>query len=249
MCIISIFKAQKRSDKATIQRMMNANRDGVGIAWNTGKTVYFKKGFTKAEEVEAFVARLRADEGVRNIVFHARIGTSGGISAEKCHPYPITGDADTLNRTTYSGRVPVVFHNGIFSIDIESGLNDSQTFVKNMLFPLWRADPHGLARGKYDRLIEMAVKGSRLVILYPDGFRAYGNGWQEEDEAWYSNAGYKAYTPARYAWDDDGWDGYGHSYDREWWDDYREWQRDKETRLSFRDWRALKHKAKAGGDA
>lgn len=232
MCIIAIFKNGKRPDKATIKRMMNTNRDGAGIAWNTGRSVAFRKGFTTVESVEAWLNRLDSVGGCQNIVFHARIGTSGGISAEKCHPYPLTACVDNLNRVKYSGNAPVVFHNGVFPIDIESGLNDSQTFVKNMLYPLYKSDPRGLATGKYDPIIEMAVKGSRLVIVYPDGFRAYGTGWQEEDEAWYSNSGYKE---QRAVWRG----GYGHwydEYDDEYWSDYEEW-RDSDTKKTFHAWR------------
>lgn len=236
MCIIAIFKNGKRPDKATIKRMMATNRDGVGIAWNTGKQVYFRKGFTTAEQVEKVLANLESVGGVRDIVFHARIGTSGGVSAEKCHPYPLTGCAEHINRTTYAGGAPVVFHNGVFSIDIENGLNDTQTFVKNMLYPLCKADAKGLAKGKYDRFIDMAVKGSRLVIMYPDGWRAYGTGWQEEDEAWYSNSGYKPYTPPVYGrgyWYGDGWDD---EWDAEW----EEWKHSP-AKEDFYTWRRKRH--------
>lgn len=212
MCIIAIFKDGKRPDKATIKRMMDTNRDGVGIAWNTGKNACFRKGFTTVDSVEAFIERLTATAGVGDIVFHARIGTSGGVSTEKCHPFPVSGCDEQLNRTTYCGNAPLVFHNGVFSIDIEAGLSDSQTFVKRMIYPLWKADPKGLLKGRYDGIINMAVKGSRLVIMYADGWRAYGTGWCEEDEAWYSNSGYKAYTYTRGGWYDGDW---GWEYDRE----------------------------------
>jgi hypothetical protein len=207
---------------------------------------------TTAAQVEDLLDKISATTGVRDVNFHARIGTSGGISAEKCHPYPLTADEGHLNRTSYKGHAPVVFHNGVFSIDIDEGLNDSQTFVKNMLYPLHRAVPQGLAAGKYDDLIEMAVKGSRLVIMYPDGIRAYGVGWQEEPEAWYSNTGYK---PARvYDWDwddyDRSWGGYGSSYDADWWKDYKEWQK-SDSKLTFRDWRYRKYNGKEakGGES
>lgn len=235
MCIIAIFKNGKRPDRATIKRMMATNRDGVGIAWNTGKQVYFHKGYTTAEQVEKMLSNIESVGGVRDIVFHARIGTSGGVSAEKCHPYPLTGCAEHINRTTYAGGAPVVFHNGVFSIDIENGLNDSQTFIKNMLYPIYKNDPKGLYKGKYDRLIEMAVRGSRLVIMYPDGWRAYGSGWQEEEEAWYSNSGYKAYTPTRpsYYW---SWDAYDDYYDETYFKDWDEWKK-SDTKKSFYIWR------------
>jgi hypothetical protein len=248
MCIIAVFKRGKRPDKETIQRMMTANRDGVGIAWNTGKHLYYKKGLQTVAEVEKLIEKMRRVGGVKDIIFHARIGTSGGISAEKCHPYPLSADPDTLDRTTYSGGAPVVFHNGVFSIDIEDGLNDSQTFVKNMLYPLYKSDPQGLRRGRYDYLIEMAVSGSRLVIMYPDGFRAFGNGWAEEDEAWYSNTGYKPATS--YAYGSRWYDYHDDWYDEDYMDDWEEYRASKSEK-SFYIWRREKKmntaKALTGG--
>lgn len=244
MCIISIFKRGKRPDKETVKRMMETNRDGVGIAWNTGRGVYFKKGFERFEDVEKFLKRLRNEEGVKDIIFHARIGTSGGISAAKCHPYPLSADAHQLNRTTYGGSAPVIFHNGVFSLDIEDGLNDSQTFIKNMLFPIYRADPRGLLSGKYDGIIDMAVHGSRLVIMTADGFRAYGVGWCEEDEAWYSNSGYKSYVASYYAWDDGEWSA--SYYDDDYFEDWQEYNRLKPAK-TFALWRREKRLAAAQG--
>lgn len=243
MCIIAIYKRGQKPAKDTITRMMNTNRDGVGIAWNTGRGVYFKKGFTTVPAVEDFLKTLYKTGGVRDVIFHARIGTSGGISAEKCHPFPLSADAHQLNRTTYKGGAPVVFHNGIFSIDIEDGLNDTQSFVKNCLFPLYRTDPQGLAAGRYDAFIDMAVHGSRLVIMYPDGFRAYGTGWQEEPEAWYSNTGYKpapVYSGGArrwYGWDDDEFDSVDYA---PFWADWQEWS-DSDDPRSFYEWRAAKY--------
>ena len=238
MCIIAIFKRGQRPNKETVKRMISTNQDGVGIAWNTGRNVYFRKGFKTAAEVESFLKRLSKTDGVRDVIFHARIGTSGGISAAKCHPYPLSADDKQLNRTTYGGGAPVVFHNGVFSIDIEDGLNDSQTFVKKMLYPLYRADARGLLAGKYDELIDMAVHGSRLVIMTPEGFRAYGSGWCEENEAWYSNSGYKSYT-ARYGYACYGWDD---EYDDELIEYYR-----SGSRKSFAEWRKEKLAAAEGG--
>jgi hypothetical protein len=243
MCIIAAFKRGKRPDKATIERMMAKNPDGVGIAWNTGKNAYFRKGFTSAKQAEKFIQTLTNTKGVLDIVFHARIATSGGVSAEKCHPFPMSADDKQLNRVTYAGGMPVVFHNGVFSIDIDDGLNDSQTFIKKMLYPLYKTDPNGLRKGKYDDIIEMAISGSRLVILYPDGLRGYGVGWAEEAEAWYSNSGYKAWQGygAYYGYDADDWNDYDGYYD-----DYREWQ-ESGSKMSYYFWKKQKERAAKEG--
>lgn len=202
MCIIAVYQNGLRPDVEPIARMMRKNPDGVGIAWNTGRAVFFKKGFKTVESVMSLFNRL---DFARDVVFHARIATSGGISAEKCHPFPMSGCDENLNRTTYAGKKPIIFHNGVFSLTPDDGLNDSQTFIKKSLYPLFKADERGFTAGKYNDLINMAVHGSRLVIMYPDGLYAYGAGWQKDDNGvWYSNSGYKdfsAYYSTR--WDDE----------------------------------------------
>lgn len=215
MCIIAIYKKGVKPRRDRVEEMMKRNADGVGIAWNNGKNVYFKKGITTAAQAWDILQSL--DGRANDIVFHARIATSGGISAGKCHPFPLTDKNESLDAVNYRGKNPVVFHNGVFSIDIEKGLNDSQTFIKYALTPLYKADAHGVKNGAHDELIDMSVKGSRLVILFPDGLRIYGRGWETDDGGTvYSNTSYKtfnyngyyngAYYYNGYIWDDeDGW--------------------------------------------
>lgn len=204
MCIIAAYLDGKRPTRERVERMMTVNADGVGIGWNTGKTVAFKKGFTKADAVLDFIDRLTT---AKDIVFHARIATSGGISASKCHPYPITKDNETLDKITYYGKTPVIFHNGVFSIDIENGLNDSQTFVKYCIQPIYKKDPRGFVNGDYDGIIKFATRGNRLAILTPDGVRLFGDWVEDDNGVMYSNTTYKPFTTVYYGggFDYDNW--------------------------------------------
>lgn len=210
MCIIAVYSKGLRPTKERIEQMMGTNKDGVGIGYNTGRGAYFVKGFTTVEGVMKFVKQL---DFAKDIVFHARIATSGGISAEKCHPFPISSDNDVLNKTSGKGGAPVIFHNGIFSIDIEKGLNDTQTFIKRVVAPLWRLDKRGFIAGDYDEVLRMASRGSRLAILFPDGVRVFGEWTTDDGGVLYSNTGYKPYTYYGRVWDRDEFDS---------WDDYAE---------------------------
>ena len=194
MCIIAIYDKTHEPDRKTLERMIKKNPDGVGVAYNDGRDVHFIKGLTTADEVLEYYREAR-DECLQ-FVFHARIATSGGVSAEKCHPFTLSGNNALLNSTHATTRTPCVFHNGIFPITPDKGLNDTQTFIKHSLAPLHYRDGKALKYGKYDELLEKAVKGSRLVILYPDSIRTYGS-WQAEDGVQYSNGGYKEPTFTR----------------------------------------------------
>jgi predicted glutamine amidotransferase len=155
-----------------------------------------------------FIEKVQADKRTRDVVFHARIATSGGISAQKCHPFPLTDNARELNATQYKTKGALVFHNGVFSLNVENGLNDTQTFIKNSLAPIARLDADGLKNGRFDDLLKMATSGSRLLMLYPDGVKTFG-AWTEDGGVMYSNTGYKPYTYAARSWYTvDDWDAW-----------------------------------------
>lgn len=213
MCIIAIYDTtiQQRPDRETLERMINRNPDGVGCAWNDGENVHFRKGLATASEVLALYAQVESE--ARCFVFHARIATSGGVSAQKCHPFPITADEVELNITTYDGTRACAFHNGVFRLTPQTGLNDTQTLIKTMLAPLYRRDRYGVEAGKYHALIQYLTRDNRFVILTPTSCYLYGTWEKADDGVRYSNSGYKKprYTSYKYGggW---GWDGYEYGY-------------------------------------
>lgn len=205
MCIIAIYDRTRGQspDRETLERMIKGNPDGAGVAWNDGARVHFRKGIDNAKHVLQIYNEVK-DEAL-TFVFHARIATSGGVSAQKCHPFPISSSNKALDITIYDGTRPCAFHNGIFRLTPEEGLNDTQTLIKTMLAPLYQADPQGVENGKHDALIAHLTRDNRFVILTPDACRIYGT-WHKDDQgAKYSNMGFK---PAPlYSWKAYG-DGY-----------------------------------------
>ena len=210
MCIIAVydFKSGIRPTKQRVKNMMENNPDGVGIAYNNGKRVFMSKALANVEQVMEFFEGI--PKGARDVVFHARIATSGGISAEKCHPYPLTTDDDLLNAKQHLTKKAVVFHNGVLPVSIEKGKNDTQTFIKQSLAPLYNASAEALKDGLFDELIELAIRGSRIVIMYPDCVRLYGSGWEADDGGVvYSNTSYTENTYKKWSkWDDEEWERY-----------------------------------------
>lgn len=184
MCVIAIYNNGKRPTKDDVKKMMAHNPDGAGIAWNNGKEITFIKGFDDAKTVMRIVRCIPED--AQTIVFHARIATSGGISAEKCHPFIVAETHKALNTTKGRGTVPILFHNGIFSIDVEAGLNDTQTLIKEVVAPLHKIAGARLKSGSFDKLLKTAYGSSRVVLMYPDCIKTYGT-WSERDGVQYSN--------------------------------------------------------------
>ena len=233
MCIIAYYKKGQTPERETVSRMMTTNPHGVGIGWNTGKRAYFQKGFVSVDGVMRYMEALRKDNHVNDIILHARIATSGGISAEKCHPFPVSMDEETLNKRQFATGGALVFHNGVLSVKVADGLNDTQTFIKNSIAPLDRLDGKGLKNGKYDELLTLATSGSRLLLLYPDGVRLFGR-WETDEKTGvlYSNTGYKPYATYYGRWTDDDWERWesyykrkdttqtGGKYNAKWWENH-----------------------------
>ena len=218
MCVIAIYQKGKKPEKSEIEQMMKHNPDGAGIAWNNGEEVFFKKGFKTAKEVMRLINAIPED--FKHLVFHARIATSGGISAEKCHPFIISKEEKLLNMTEGRGKTPVFFHNGIFSITIDKGLNDSQTMAKNALAPLLAIGSKKVLNGDFDFLLSNLLRGSRTVILYPDDCLRFGE-WHESNGNHYSNLNHvRTY--------------YNNYYQYNGWDD---WYATKSPALASNNWR------------
>lgn len=191
MCIIAVYPKGTKPDKKTLETMIRNNPDGVGVAYNTGREVVFKKGLESAEQVLNFYNQNKRE--IDFFVFHARIATSGGVSAEKCHPFPLTANLQLLNVTSGRTATPLCFHNGVFNIPVETGLNDTQTLIKNCLAPLYKLDKKGVKNGKYIPLIRQLTTGSRFVILTASGVQVFGS-WEQDKGVYYSNTHYKPYT-------------------------------------------------------
>lgn len=198
MCIIAIYRNGNKPDFETLKQMATRNPDGVGVAFNNGEVCAFKKGFTSAAKAFAFIQSLKDPH---DIIVHARIATHGGICAERCHPFPLTNKTALLNKKSGITTAPLVFHNGVFhGLTTDRTTSDSQAFVRDCLHPLFTKDPDGLKAGAYDDLINLAVNGSRIALLYPDGVKLYGRGWVNDLGATFSNTSYKPYTAPAYRW-------------------------------------------------
>ncbi|MGB9848850.1 MAG: class II glutamine amidotransferase [Moorellaceae bacterium] len=106
MCIIAVAFERKLTYEE-IKTCFANNPDGAGIAWCREGKNFLRKGFM---DVEEFIDFYRQVDALPHVV-HFRKATSGGVSPELTHPFVV--DLHAPLDTTWSGRKPVVFHNGV----------------------------------------------------------------------------------------------------------------------------------------
>lgn len=201
MCIIATYPAGIAPAKQEIINMIERNPDGVGIAWAHDQHVHVLKGLSDEVAVSEIIEEIIPENSP--ILFHARIATSGGISAGVCHPYPITAKFANMRETFATYRVPVIAHNGVlhdYTPDkTMRKINDSMLFNARVIYPLYHSR---LAQRDRDNIIISALGSSnKIAILEPCGIiRHYGRGWIKTPAGvCYSNDSYKKYIPPKYS--------------------------------------------------
>ena len=206
MCIIV---AKKRGlqlpNKETLRNCFNYNSDGAGLMYNYNGEVHIEKGFM---DFNSFYNRLVELNGKYNLVnsdlaLHFRISTSGLVDQGNCHPYPISTETEQLRNLKLTTDIGMV-HNGVIHKHIpepKSVLNDTQTFIKNFVYGMYKANNQFLA-------LESNIKalgdeaGSKLCFIDKEGMYVIGNFIEEKDGILYSNGSYENYSYSYY-WDYD----------------------------------------------
>ena len=197
MCIIVVkTKGQKLPKKETLKNCYINNDDGCGYMFTDGELVQIKKGLYTFDD---FYKQLKDDYKKydlknKNIVMHFRIGTSGGLTASKCHPFAITNNVKTLNKTELTTDVGVV-HNGILSnYCYNKDLSDTQNFIKDFLYYIKQIDGEFYKHKKIDGFINKQLNTSKLAILDKNDYlKTYGD-FINDGGCLYSNTSYKAIT-------------------------------------------------------
>lgn len=178
MCVIAFSEKGKAAPtEEQIRSMFKKNPDGAGFAYNDIKDhnkVKFEKGFM---DVEKLLKRLEPLEQWTdtNLAIHFRIGTAGKNDEKTCHPFPISPIFGDLQKT--SGEGPVLFHNGVLDKGgyADPLSSDTQDFVIAMA-PLFKKYFKSKTR---DSVIEYAVEGSRVLVMYDNNkIKMYGK-WKK----------------------------------------------------------------------
>ena len=181
MCIIIYTPAGvSRPSRSEIFRAWEANPDGGGIMYPADEGVAIEKGFMRAESL---LSAVRAVPDGLPLVIHMRRATSGSVSPECCHPFPVTDDEEELTALATLAENAVA-HNGIVG-DGEFGLSDTQVFVRDVLaapFVLKHWNESGLWS-----LLEHVLEGSKWAFMGADGNVRLVGHFRREGGRWYSN--------------------------------------------------------------
>lgn len=194
MCII-IHKPKnaKLPTKTTLKNCFNNNDDGAGFMFQCGDKVKIIKGLMDFETFYKKIHKYKLDK--KEVVFHFRISTSGGINKGATHPFPLTKNIKEMKNLNALVDVGIA-HNGIISLceptksENKSGINDTMLFIAEYLTLMINKDvkPSDPTITLIDRLTH-----SKLCILYPtgDAIRTNAKQWYEYNGCYYSNTSYE----------------------------------------------------------
>ena len=194
MCIIAIKPIGKDlMNKEIIQTMCTNNPHGNGFSYADNGKVIIKKGYM---DFESFYTALNEIPNIKdkNVVLHMRITTHGSTSKGNCHPFPLSNKISYLKATHIKTDIAII-HNGIISNieeDKKNDLSDTMTYIKNVLYPRYRANNSFMDSEEIREEIKKEIK-SKMVIMKSDGSYYLIGDFITEDGYIYSNYSYINY--------------------------------------------------------
>ena len=216
MCVI--FYQTKEQASFTYEEIQNAaltNPDGMGLMWNDGKSIKFRKGYFNVKNFYDDYISIRKMPTTKDIALHFRIGTGSNVDVANCHPFPITSVNKRLKARQGSCDVGVMM-NGIIGSSTKE-FSDTALYVRDTLKEYYDIDRrfflHFSKRG--EMLFENEIHGCRFVLMSKEGTKLFGVGWSDyEGKAWVSN---RHWIPVKH-----NFNWYNYMYGREY-DSYDEW--------------------------
>lgn len=212
MCIIAIKPAGVKLPKNdTLETMWMNNDDGAGYMYPAAGKVEIRKGYMTYKSFDKALKALKKeiDTTATPIIFHFRIGTSGGNTAENTHPFPVTSNIAAMQKTR--SHVPLAMvHNGMIDIKPrKKTISDTMEYVASVVAPLYQLAPNFYLEKAGQELLYNTAK-SKLAFMDSNGrIETVGKFHTGSDGLIYSNYSYLPYYGYRY-WD--AWDDYGYSY-------------------------------------
>ena len=189
MCVI--FYQTKEQALFTYNEILNAsliNPHGMGLMWNDGVSIKFKKGYFNVEDFFNYYFKIKNDPKTRELALHFRIGTGSNIDVANCHPFPITSVNKRLKASKGSCDVGVMM-NGIIGASTKE-FSDTAIYVRDVLKRYYDTDRRFFLNfsKRTEMLFENEIHGCRFVLMSKEGTRLFGIGWSDyEGKAWVSN--------------------------------------------------------------
>ena len=177
MCIIihKVFE-ENRPSRAVLRRCFENNPDGAGICWRNhiNDPITVVKGLMTVED---FLETAGEVPEWAEALYHCRIGTSGRIAPQWCHPFPVSNKRKDLMQTGIFTTDAAFVHNGILSMGTEK-LSDTQLYIRDELYPRIR---EGIGRDldTLQHWLEMTTEGSRVALMLRGEHTLLAGQWQE----------------------------------------------------------------------
>ena len=179
MCIAIAKKiGGKILPKEILKNAWDNNPHGGGFAYcNSKGEVIISKGFMDFNLFYDTLKTTWEKENLDNqvVLIHTRITTSGGTSAENCHPFPIGSKSKRDLKETYikscDGKLAMI-HNGIINSfeskeKYDKGYSDTQLFIYKYVNKLYRKNPKFY---KDDKIMKKVwEKGERCKFAFISG--------------------------------------------------------------------------------
>ena len=177
ICVI-IHSTTGRIPEEYLKEGNKCNPHGYGLVARTPGGLRIRRGFSTKTLLKAYAQLV--EKGVTEMVFHARIGTSGTIGIENTHPFKINDTA-------------ILFHNGILGstkCDRNKKMCDTWHYARQ-LEDILSVDGIDLTNPDLIDCIEKYAKdeASKFVIMQTDGPTLTFNkdAGVERDGIWFSN--------------------------------------------------------------
>ena len=184
MCIIIYKPHGIKLPLENIKNGFESNSDGTGVMYSKGGKLIIRKGFFTWESFEPLIKRLLKKD--TSLVIHSRIGTSGPIDYDNCHPFEVNPKMGMV-------------HNGIMGKwKLDNTKSDTAHFVDKFIKTLPRKF---YKKRNYRELLSDHAGYGKLLFMNEIGkvtiINADNGSWDKG--CWYSNGTYKKPPSYTYA--------------------------------------------------
>lgn len=202
MCIIIVKDKKMRTpSEKELKRAFESNQDGAGFMYTDNGKVIIDKGYMVYEDfIREYKNLCKRFNNFKNksLVIHCRIGTSGTNTPGNTHPYPLTNSIKNMQKIDNKCDIGIA-HNGIIHdfVPASSEYNDTQEFIKEFVYKLYKFDNNFYTRTYYRDLIK-DISGSKFAILDKDDNLYLIGDYLFDNNLKFSNNSYKPFDE-RYA--------------------------------------------------
>lgn len=171
MCVIIVKPAGvKMPSTEIIDAAHMANPDGCGIV---SPSIYYKG--LHYPTFKKYLRRILVDEPC---ILHFRYATHGSVIKANCHPFKC-------------GNVWFA-HNGILNIKPVGDMTDSETALRNVIYPA--IVKYGYGSEGMDIAVANVIGYSKFAFLQGTDVRLYGNFIISDDGCYYSNMRFMSFV-------------------------------------------------------